>query len=91
MGLCLNRVPSTFTKPHDIVLEQLRAKNGSLFRVKKVFFAREKHIKLKSTNKPHDIVLEQLRAKNGSLFRVKKVFFAREKHIKLKSTNKIQH
>ena len=32
-----------FQNPMNIVLEQLRAKNGSLF-------AREKHIKLKSTN-----------------------------------------
>ena len=47
-GLC------PFRNPMNIVLEQLRAKNGSpftCFRVKKVvFFAREKHVKLKSTN-----------------------------------------
>ena len=44
----LNCVQSPFTV--NIVLEQPRAKNGSLFRVKNVFFAREKHITLKSTN-----------------------------------------
>ena len=41
---------SPFRSPMNIVLEQPRAKNGSLFMVKNVFFAREKHIKLKSTN-----------------------------------------
>ena len=46
----LNCVQSPFRNPINIVLEQTRAKNGSLFRVKNVFFAREKHIKLKSTN-----------------------------------------
>ena len=54
----LNCVQSPFTakglrpfqNPINIVLEQPRAKNGSLLRVKNVFFAREKHIKLKSTN-----------------------------------------
>ena len=42
MSHCLNRVPSPFTakglrpfrNPMNIVLEQPRAKNGSLFRVK---------------------------------------------------------
>ena len=51
----LNRVPSPLTaeglclfrNPKNIVLEQPRAKNGSLFRVKTVFFAREIHIKFK--------------------------------------------
>ena len=55
----LNCVQSPFTakglppfrNPMNIDLEQPRAKNGSLFRVKNVVFAREKHIKLKSTNK----------------------------------------
>ena len=33
--------------PKNIVLEQPRSKNGSLFRLKIVFFAREKYIKYK--------------------------------------------
>ena len=52
MSHCLYRVPSPFTaKRLDIVLEQRREKNGSLFRVKNIFFAKEKHKKLKSSNK----------------------------------------
>ena len=55
MSHCLNRVPSPFTgkalcpfrNPKNILLAQPRAENGSLFRVKIVFFATEKHIKLK--------------------------------------------
>ena len=55
MSHCLNRVPPPFTakglrpfrNPKNIELEQPRVKNGSLFRVKIVVFAREKHIKLK--------------------------------------------
>ena len=47
-----HRLRRTPKNPMNIVLEQPRAKNGSLFRVKNVFFfAGEKHIKLKSTNK----------------------------------------
>ena len=56
---CLNRVPSSFTakglcpfrNPKNIVLEQSGAKNGSVFRVKIFFFAREKHIKFKKPTK----------------------------------------
>ena len=36
-----------YRNPKNIVLEQQLPKNGSLFRVKIVFFAREKHIKFK--------------------------------------------
>ena len=35
------------SKSHDNTLKQPRVKKGSLFRVKIVFLAREKHIKLK--------------------------------------------
>ena len=37
--------------PHECSFRAPRAENGALFRVKNVCFARERHIKLESTNK----------------------------------------
>ena len=58
---CLNSVPSPFHRlrrrlrpfrnPINIVLEWARPENGSLFRVRKAFFPREKHIKSKRPTK----------------------------------------
>ena len=42
---------ASLSKPHDSSFRAAARENGSVFRVKNVCFATERHIKLESTNK----------------------------------------